>query len=219
MRQSRSRQTTTKQTRKETSETGSAVPGSKERARGRIGDKIKELEALYAQSKIAYKQARTDFEEAKEQFDVSLQAQSILQDLAKQTQQQAHQRIAQIVTKCLQSVFDKPYEFKIHFEQKRGRTEAHMVFVKDGHEVDTLSASGGGLVDVASFALRLACLILSRPSPRRFIALDEPFKFVSEYYRPMIRQLLEELASQTKFTFLITTHIPELEVGNVIRIN
>src|SRR5690606_22331285 len=122
------------------------------------------------------------------------------------------------VTRCLQSIFDKPYEFQIKFLQKRGRTEAQMVFVRDGQEIDPLTASGGGVIDVAAFALRMASLMLSRPTPRRIIILDEPFKFVSEGRRPQIRQLLEELSEQTGFVFLMTTHIPELELGDVIRI-
>jgi len=35
---------------------------------------------------------------------------------------------------------------------------------------------GGGVIDVASLALRLACILLSRPPRRRLVVLDEPFK-------------------------------------------
>ncbi len=145
-------------------------------------------------------------------------AQSVLQDLAKTVQEQAHERIANVVTTCLRTVFDDPYTFKINFERKRGRTEAKLVFERRGLEIDPLTASGGGVIDVAAFALRVSCLMLRRPKLSRIIVLDEAFKFVSASYRPRIQQMLEQLTEELGLQIIQVTHIPELEIGQIIRL-
>lgn len=148
----------------------------------------------------------------------SRDAQEILQLLAQAIQQQAHTRIAQVVSRCLAAVFDDPYEFKIVFERKRGKTEASLRFVRGDLEVDPLTSAGGGMVDVASFALRLACLILSQPKQSRVIILDEPFKFVSAEFRSDVREMLEQLSADMGVQIIMITHIEELETGKVIEL-
>ena len=109
------------------------------------------------------------------------------------------------------------YEFRILTEQKRGRTEARAVFVRDEEEFDALSSIGGGVVDVAAFALRIAVL-LARTDSRRVFVADEPFRFVSANYRPQVRYLLEKLAEELDVQFILVTHIQEFEMGEVINI-
>lgn len=145
-------------------------------------------------------------------------AQHILQELAKSIQTKAHNRISTIVTKCLESVFDDPYQFKIVFTKKRGKTEADLIFERDGIEIDPKTASGGGVLDVASFALRLSCLVLSRPLSRKIQIADEPFKFVSEDYRARVRKMLLVLARELGMQFVQVTHIRELKIGTVVEL-
>lgn len=138
------------------------------------------------------------------------------QVIASAIQQTAHKKISSIVTKCLGSIFDDPYEFELIFEQKRGKTECHPIFKRDGNVIeDPMSASGGGAVDVAAFALRLASVVLKKPSKRKFLVFDEPFRFVSKKYRPRIRQLLEELSEGYGVQIVIVTHMEELKIGTI----
>lgn len=146
------------------------------------------------------------------------QAQEITQAVATIVQQQAHERIAGIVSKCLAVVFEEPYQFKINFEQKRGKTEARLSFVRDGHELDPTEDSGFGTVDVAAFALRLASLVLARPGRRRTIVLDEPMKFVSRDYHPRIRTMLDMLSKELDVQLIIVTHLPKLQIGKVFEL-
>ena len=145
-------------------------------------------------------------------------AQGLAQAIAQAVQQKAHDRIAGVVTRALAAVFDDPYEFRILFEQKRGRTEARMAFVRGGHELDPLDASGGGVVDVGAFALRLSCLMLARPPLRRLVIADEPFRFVSAGLRGRVRALLESLSKELGVQFIIVTHQDELRCGKVIEL-
>jgi len=146
-------------------------------------------------------------------------ARTLTQDVAQQVQQQAHSQIAGVVSRCLETVFDQPYKFIIHFERKRGRTEARLSFEREGLEVDPMTASGGGVIDVAAFALRLACLMLSSPPLRKVLILDEPFKFVSEEYRENIVSLLQTLSTEMGVQFIFVTHIDELKTGKVIQLS
>lgn len=128
----------------------------------------------------------------------------IIQEVAKETQNQITFHISNIVTLALNSIFPEPYEFKIDFIEKRGKTEADIYFLRNGVRVDPLSSSGGGVVDVVSFALRVSLLILSRKS--KIIILDEPFKFLSRELQPKASEMLKEISYKLGIQFIIVTH-------------
>lgn len=142
---------------------------------------------------------------------------AVAQEVARLTQEELEYRISDIVTAALAAVFPDPYEFKLIFEIKRGKTEARPIFMRDGKGIDPLTAAGGGVVDVAAFALRLSCYLIMRDRPQPLFVLDEPFRFVSREYQVKVADLLEELAERLGVQFLIVTHEEELERGNVLR--
>lgn len=146
------------------------------------------------------------------------EALTIAQEIATTLQHTAHARIAAVVDRCLAAIFDDPYEFRIDFVRTGKRTEARLYFVRDGHPVDPMTASGGGVVDVAAFALRVAALILSRPPRRRLMILDEPFKNLSEEYHAAARDMLLMLANDFGVQFVMVTHISELRVGKIVEL-
>ena len=170
-------------------------------------------------AKATLKRARAIVIEGEAKYDAADEAQQIVQAVAEMIQEEAHDRIAGVVSQCLAAVFDKPYEFQIRFERARGRTEARLVFVRGGMEINPIDASGGGVVDVAAFALRLSCLMLARPACRRVMVLDEPFRFVPEEYREHVRIMLEDLAKNMSVQFIMVTHIRELTTGHVVEVN
>ena len=172
------------------------------------------IEFNFARKK--YREEHNLLTESEEKVEAILKAQEIAQQIAQEVQQQAHDQIAGVVSRCLEAVFEEPYTFKIHFERKRGRTEARLVFEREGLEIDPMSASGGGIIDVAAFALRLSCLSLSQPPLRRLLVLDEPFRFLSEEYRERAKILLETLSEEMEIQILIITHMEELKTENVI---
>ena len=108
------------------------------------------------------------------------QAKTILREVGLKTQQQLQYHISGIVSLALDAVLqDDPYEFKVEFIQRRNKTECDLYFERDGNRVDPLMAAGGGAVDVASFALRIASWSMQRPRTRAVIVMDEPFRFLS----------------------------------------
>ncbi len=165
------------------------------------------------------KEEKENLERAKQRLENVQKAQSIVQEVSQTIQNEAHQKIARVVSRCLRLVFDDPYSFHIHFEKKRGRTEARLSFFRGNLEVSPLGATGGGVIDVASFALRLASLILSLPPKRRLLVLDEPFARLSVEYRPQVAEMLEVIAEDLEVQIVMVTHSSELEIGKIVRIN
>jgi len=153
-----------------------------------------------------------------DQLTDATEANAIIQTIAQTLQQQCHQQISSVVTRCLNAVFEDPYEFEIRFIQKRGKTEAVMVFSRDGVELDDpLNEIGGGVVDVAALALRLACILLQRPQARRLLVMDEPFKCIrGEGNRNRTRTMLQRLASELGIQFILCTDIEDFKLGRVI---
>lgn len=185
----------------------------------RYRQKANKLMADRRHTLLRVKEERIALETAKANLENATKAQVFVQEIAQGVQQHAHAKIAGVVSRCLSAVFgDEAPSFEIKFEQKRGKTEARLVFVKDGEEMDPKGSSGGGVVDVAAFALRLACLVLTKPSPRRLLLLDEPFRFVSKDYLPNVAELLKELAAEMNVQLVIVTHNSEIEIGKVVQI-
>jgi DNA repair exonuclease SbcCD ATPase subunit len=165
------------------------------------------------------KQEKAELAALRERSTDLEEAQRLSQGIAQDVQQRSHEAVAALVTRCLKTVFgESSYEFRINFEQRRGRTEADLCFVRGGKELDPASASGGGVVDVAAFALRLASLLLSRPRKRRLLLLDECFKHLSRNHVDTVRELIETLAAELSLQIVLVTHDPSLACGKVVEL-
>jgi DNA repair exonuclease SbcCD ATPase subunit len=172
------------------------------------------------QAVLAVQAERKSLEAMEARLADALEAQGIVQAVAALVQQQAHSRIAGVVSRCLRAVFGpQAPSFEIKFEQKRGRTEARLVFVKNGNEMDPEGSSGGGAIDVAAFALRLAALVLTRPRPRRLLILDEPMKWVNgDEAQARVGDLLKCLAEEFHVQIIMVTDDDWLKVGRVVEL-
>lgn len=134
-------------------------------------------------------------------------AQAFLQQVAKETQEQLKFHLQDLVQTALDTVFPAVYTFKIDFNLARGRTEAVMYLDKDGEKVDPETACGGGVVDVMSFALRIASWSIGRTAP--VIIMDEPFKFLSAGLRPLMGEILRGIIDRLQLQILMVTHDPD----------
>jgi DNA repair exonuclease SbcCD ATPase subunit len=145
-----------------------------------------------------------------------------VQIVAQTVQEQAHKKISDVVTSCLQSVFfDRDYAFRLKFERKRNKTEAKPIIISEGHEIENPldDAESGGVVDVAAFTCQISAILLSKPPIRKFMGMDEPFKFVSPEYRDSVRSMLEVLAKDFDMQFLmVTSHQSEITAGKEIEL-
>ncbi len=188
----------------------------------RILRRVDELEMVADQSREVLESNENELMVAKTSLEHHEEAQSIVQTIAQKIQQQVHEKISRIVSRCLSAVFEnEPYEFAIRFDCKRGKTEARLMFLRDGMELDDpMYQIGGGVIDVAALALRLSCILLARPRRRRLLVLDEPLKNVrGKQNRKNVRALLEALADELDMQIILnvdTDSYPEFVLGTVI---
>jgi len=145
-------------------------------------------------------------------------AQAIVQTVAKVTQQQLEYKVSELVSLALEAVFPEPYKMALDFELRRGKTEADITLI-DPHnpdsKVDPMSSTGGGVVDVASFGLRVACWSMRKKRTRSTIILDEPFRYLSGDLQEKASLMLKEISDRLGIQFIIVSHEQQLIDGKV----
>lgn len=141
--------------------------------------------------------------------DNLVKARIIISEAGKFTQTYLKEYIEEMVTTALQAVFEEEYRFIVDFDIKRNRPEAKISLKIHGEEVDPKDSVGGGVLDVASFALRIVLYSIQNPKSNNVIILDEPLKFLHgkmENAMKMIKDLSKKLGIQ----FIIVSQIPEI---------
>jgi len=138
-----------------------------------------------------------------------LEVRALFQKAAQDTQQKLEFHISNLVSTALAAVFDDPYTFQLEFVQKRNKTEAELWFVRNGEKMKPIDASGGGAVDVASFALRIAFWSLTKKT-RPLIILDEPFKHLSADLQNRASDMLKMLSENLGLQIILVSHINQL---------
>jgi DNA repair exonuclease SbcCD ATPase subunit len=147
---------------------------------------------------------------SQEQEDIS-RALEIIQQVAKLTQQQLEIHISELVSLALEAVFSNPYKMVLKFETRRNRSEADLLFQDEtGNLLSPMEAVGGGVVDVAALALRIALWSLKRPRPRAVMIMDEPLRFLSSDLQDQASRMLKEISSKIGIQFLVVTHAQNL---------
>jgi len=134
------------------------------------------------------------------------QAREIIKIVGLKTQESLQYHISDITSLALDSVFPDPYQLKVNFIERRNKTECDLMFEREGQEISPLDSSGYGAVDVASFALRVACWSMQKSRTRNTIILDEPMRFLSEDKQADASAMLKEISKKLKIQFIIVTH-------------
>ncbi len=133
----------------------------------------------------------------------------VVQDVAKETQQRLEFRINKLVTTALAAVFPDPPEFKARFTIRRNQTECDLLFVENGTEQKPSDSSGGGTIDVASFALRIARWSLNKN--RSTLILDEPFRNVSPDLQHKVSEMVRMLSDKIGLQIIMVSHASEVD--------
>ena len=182
-----------------------------------MADVIK-IKQMFLQSKGMKKQIENNLAEEKKQLDelnvrIKLleQAQLFLQKVAQDTQSKLKLQIEDIVNLALNTVFPDEYLFQVEFNIFRGKTDAELVFINQttGGKIDPMNASGGGVIDIVAFALRISAYVLEN-GVDNVIILDEPFRFVSKDLVERAGEILRVLSTKLQLQVVLVTHIPEL---------
>jgi DNA repair exonuclease SbcCD ATPase subunit len=154
-------------------------------------------------------------------YDLTVKARTVVQIVAKKTQEKIELYISNLVTMALAWVFPEPYEFQLRFVERRNSTEADFIFKKNGHEIDDiLSSGGGGVADVADFALRPSLWSLKKTRP--IFIDDEPDKYLhSVEYQSRASQMMKMLCEKLGVQIIIVSDQPNIisAADKVIHVN
>lgn len=117
--------------------------------------------------------------------DISLDKRQLIRheralEIAKQvaliTQKQLEYHLTEQVSLAMEAVFDDPYQLIVNFQEKRGKTEVELLFSRRDMEFPPIGNAGGGAIDVACLALRIAYWSMRKDRHiRPLLILDEPF--------------------------------------------
>lgn len=171
--------------------------------RNKLEQKKGEYNALL-KSKEVIKQ---DIKETKISLIRHQKAREILKEVGLQTQRELEYHISSITSLAMQSVFvNDPYDVVIEFVQRRNKTECDILFSRNGEKSKPIDSAGGGAVDVAAFALRIASWSMQSPKTRNTIILDEPFRFLSADNQERASKMIKEISDRLGIQFIIITH-------------
>lgn len=173
--------------------------------------KLENIKGQKAAIKAQIKAEKRRLSEVLCEHSETVQAQLILQEAAKMTQENLQYRISTLVTLAMEAVFDDPYSVQLCFEPQRGKTVANLFFEKEGNFVAPCEASGGGAVDVGSLGLMFSLWTLQVPKTRNLFVLDEPLKWLKGGDLPKKgAKMLSQISHRLGLQIIMVSHSPEL---------
>ena len=171
-----------------------------------IRNKLERQKGKHQQLEKTIHDTKKEIRQQKRQLYKHEQAKEVVREVGLKTQQQIEYHISDITSLALEAVFDDPYELVAEFVQRRNKTECDLYFKRDVNKIDPLSASGGGAVDVAAFALRIASWSMERPHTRNTIILDEPFKHLKgEQANLRVLEMVREISRKLKLQIIMVS--------------
>lgn len=134
---------------------------------------------------------------------------ALLTKLGETAQNQAKERLEEMVTRGLQVIFGTELSFHVVQSVKANQpvTEFLISSQYEGRTVDTsvMDARGGGMAAVTGYMIRLVVLLLT-PKARRILFLDETFRFVSKEFEGRLADFLAEVAERANVQHVLVTH-------------
>lgn len=123
---------------------------------------------------------------------------------------QAKSQIENLVTKCLQFIFESNVKFTIEIEDLRNKANAEFYVVDETEDLKIKTkpelSRGGGVVDIVSLALRIAFLQIHKPSIQGPLILDEPAKHVSQEFINNVGEFLKQTSEMFNRQIIMITH-------------
>lgn len=138
-------------------------------------------------------------------------ARIIIQNVAKETQQNLEFHISKLVTTAIDSVFPDEIQFVTRIEIRRKKTECDLLFKEFDQEYNPLQGSGYGPVDVASFSLRISFWSLNRNRPT--MILDEPFRNVSPDLQYKVSEMLKMISERLNIQIIMVSHQEDINIA------
>ncbi len=163
-------------------------------------DQLLELKSTY----------ENDLTNILKEADLLEQVMILFQKTSEYARSQAKNQIENLVTKCLQYVFESNVEFRIEIDELRNKANAEFYVINDTPDfflkTKPEQSRGGGVVDIVSLALRISFMQTHKPSIEGPLILDEPAKHVSEEYIYNVGDFLRQSSSMFNRQIIMVTH-------------
>jgi len=181
-------------------------------------EKFREILAKYSDLKIKRESLtnrlsglETEQTKTLKRIEDAQRALAIIQEVAQATQQELEFHISSLVTTAIESVNPKWPEFVVKIAIRRNRTECDLLFREHGVDQRPKDSSGGGVKDVASFALRIAYWSLKKN--RRTFILDEPFRNVDPTHQDKTSEMVKMLSDRLGVQIIMVSHQEDINVA------
>lgn len=162
-------------------------------------------------------------DEIEKELSASKEAQAVIQAEAKDTQSELEDYLSGVVTLALGSVevddarVPKPPQFLARMVERRGTTECDLLFKEGDREQHPLDCAGGGMTDIADYALRVAYIGLEieyvDESIRKTLLLDEPFRNVDPAMQFKVSAMLNVISKELGYQHLVVSHADGVNAG------
>ncbi len=135
------------------------------------------------------------------------QALEITKEVGLSTQKQLEYHLAEQVSLAMEAVFTDPYQLEVNFLEKRGKTEVEMLFSRGDLLFPPIGSAGGGAIDVACLALRIAYWSMRRDKKiRPTLLLDEPFsRLKGEEENKRALAIIQEISSKLDLQIIMVS--------------
>lgn len=173
---------------------------------------IQQYRRKLEQQKGKRDQVQSDIEKTEKkinQLEIDLdnheKAREVINEISMYVQKQLQYNISELTSLALEAVFDDPYQLVVEFVRRRNKTECDLYFDYNGNKIDPY-LGGGGALDIASFALRLASWSMQRPQSRNVLLLDENFGNLSDGLQSKAGQMLSEISQKLGIQIIMVSH-------------
>lgn len=174
-------------------------------------NKINKIENQFNREKAILDKLETQLKQQQQKAILAKQASALIQLVAQQIQSTLEKQITTLVNLAISSVFDNAPIFKMEIVVRRNKTECDLIFEEQGEEQKPIDSSGGGLLDIVSFALRV--VIWTFTENDNTLILDEPFKFLSPNLAEKASAMLSALSQKLGLQIIMVSHAENINTS------
>lgn len=157
------------------------------------------------------RRTKRNLERLENETEDTRQAKEVLVNIELKTQQLFQSKIENLVTPCLQGIFERDYRLVINIQEKRNQTECKFYIKKGKLILDPNDTMGGGVVDVGGLACRVVLFRMERPRKLGILFFDEPLKWVHGFEEEASR-VIRRLSHTFNIQFIIISQIEALSI-------
>ncbi|MCK9430612.1 MAG: hypothetical protein M0R17_11490 [Candidatus Omnitrophica bacterium] len=175
-----------------------------------LRNKLEQQKGKQIELKNSINDLRSEIHKNNDHLENLEQALEIIKIVGTNTQKALQFHVSDITSLALESIFPDPYKLVLDFVDRRNKIECDILFERNGERSKPKDSTGGGIIDVTAFALRIACWSMAVRKTRNIIIMDEPMKWVSAEYQESASEMIKEVSKKLGIQFILITHCEAL---------